>query len=342
MQWSEHGFLVSMPNMVPDKLSEVELIKILGDVQWQTISKILQLPSTEICNDHGERLYASFINIDISFAKKTQMDFGEGAQICFRNASRFYSRRFVEGFFCLDNAAIPPSLSDKINERGDLELLDIPWVYLTNAFVTREESNLRLRTFAPAGAAHGEDFVTEATPPGIRDHLSVERTGNLTLSGMESAVPVTDSGRQEIVYDIVPESDMNGVGLLYFARYLAIANYGERLFLRRCSSVEMSSRLIRFLSTKRRRIFYFANATEDDSVNISVSAFASRGDKGSSASPTTTVPLKFYFTTELRRRSDGVLMAKSVVEKDLIIPKRLKSAAFEAERIERQLGFGSA
>jgi probable biosynthetic protein (TIGR04098 family) len=327
--------------MVPEQLSEVELLKVLGDLQWQSISKILQAPSTQIVNDHGERLYASFINIEMCFATKTPMDLGEGMEVYVRHASRFYSRRFVEGFFCFDNASIPRSLGDEIGARDDLEELDIPWVYLTNAFVTRQGSNLRLRTFAPAGHEYGKEFTTEVTPPGIRDHELVERTGNLVLPGIELAVPVVNKGCDEIVYDIVPESDLNGAGLLYFARYVAIANYGERLFLRRCSQVEVSSRLIRLLSTRRRRIFYFANADEGDSIKIRVAAFVSRGDEGSFASTTSVAPLKFYFVTELRRQSDGTLMAKSVAEKHLVIAKRLKSLRFEAGRIEQQCGLRS-
>jgi len=342
MEWFERSFLVGMPHMVPEQLSEVELLKVLGDVQWQSISRILQAPSTQIVNDHGERLYASFINIDMCFATKTPMDLGEGMEVHVRHASRFHSRRFVEGFFCFDNASIPRSVGDEINARDDLEKINIPWVYLTNAFVTREGSNLRLRTFAPVGSEYGKEFTTEVTPPGIRDHESVERTGKLTLPGIELAVSVANKGCDEIVYDIVPESDLNGAGLLYFARYVAIANFGERLFLRRYSQVEVSSRLIRLLSTTRRRIFYFANANENDSIKIRVAAFVSRADEGSLVSATSVAPLKFYFVTELRRQSDGVLMAKSVAQKHLIIARRLKSLTFEAGRIEQQFGLRAA
>lgn len=342
MEWFEQSFVVGMPHMVPEQLSEVELLKVLGDMQWQNISRVLQAPSTQIVNDHGERLYASFVNIDMCFGTKTPMDFGEGTVVHVRHASRFHARRFVEGFFCLDNAPIPRSVAGEVSSRDDLQKINIPWVYLTNAFVTREESNLRLKTFAPVGREYGKEFTTDLTPAGLRDHEAVERTGELALPGMEEAVRLTHKGSDEIIYEIVPESDLNGVGLLYFARYVAIANYGERQFLRKCSAVEVSSRIVRLLSTTRRRIFYFANANEDDSIKLRVAAFVSRADEGSFASATKVVPLKFYFVTELRRQSDGVLMAKSVAEKHLIIARRLKRLTFEAGRIEQQCGLRSA
>jgi probable biosynthetic protein (TIGR04098 family) len=341
MEWCESSFLVGMPHMVPDQLSEVELLKVLGDLQWQNISRILQAPSPQIVNDHGERLYASFINIETCFGRKTPMELGEGMEVHVCHASRFHARRFVEGFFCFDNAAIPRSLGEGIRGRADLEALDIPWAYLTNAFVTRQGSNLRLRTFAPVGREYGKEVTTEVAPAGIRDHELVERTGNLGLPGMEGAVPLARRGGDDIVYDIVPESDLNGAGLLYFARYVAIANYGERLFLRRGAEVEVSARLIRLLATKRRRLFYFANADEGDAVKLRVAAFVARAEGGAAGAATRAAPLQFYFVTELRRQSDGTLMAKSVAHKELVIAKRLKSLLLEAGRIGQQCGLGA-
>ena len=325
-----------MPHMVPGQLSEVELLKLLGDAQWQSISSILKLPSVKIVNDQDERLYASFISLDLSFAKRTPMDFGEGTTIHARNASRFFARRFVEGFFCFDDAPLPASVGSEIGDKQALEACPHPWLYVTNAFVTREESNLKLRTFAPVGSDYGSEFTTEVTPAGIRDHEEAERTGKLSLPGMEGSIPVASTG-QEIVYEIVPESDLNGAGLLYFARYIAMANYGERLFLRRCSSVEVSSPLTRFLATTRRKIFYYANATENDSVRLRVSAFVSRPDRAFE-SATSVAPLQFHFVTELRRQSDGVVMARTVAQKVLVLPKRGKSLILDAGRIGLEMG----
>jgi hypothetical protein len=116
-----------------------------------------------------------------------------------------------------------------------------------------------------------------------------------------------------------------------------MANYGERMFLRRCASVEVSSPLTRFLATTRRKIFYFANATENDAVKLRVSAFASRPDSAFQ-SATTVAPLQFHFVTELRRQSDGVVMARTVARKVLVLPKRGKSLILDAGRIGLEMG----
>jgi probable biosynthetic protein (TIGR04098 family) len=340
-RWLERSFMVGMPHMVPGQLSEVELLKLLGDAQWHSISTILNIPSAKIVNDQNERLYASFICLDLNFGRHTPMEFGEGTTIHVLHTSRFFSRRFVEGFFCFGNSRVPLSTVENVTDKEQLETLGLPWLYVTNAFVTREVSNLKLKTFAPVGADYGSEFTTEIPPAGIRDHEEVERTGRLALPGMELATPVAVKPGESIVYDIVPESDLNGAGLLYFARYVAIANYGERLFLRRCSAVEVSSPMIRYLTTVRRQIFYFANANDDDSVKLQVSAFVSRPAEGAFGSSTVTAPLQFHFVTELRRKSDGVVMARSVSHKVLLLAKRAKSLILDAGRIGKEMGLSS-
>ncbi len=336
MRWHERQFTVGMPHLVPGQLSEVELLKLLGDAQWHSISQILESPSTRIVNDSGERLYASFISLDLGFGGTSPRDLGEGTTLSVRHAARFYARRFAEGFFCFGDAAVPAEVTGDITTKAQLEATGRPWLYCTNAFVTREESNSRLRTFAPAGATYGEEHTTDAVPDGIREHEETERTGALTLPGMESATRVEVNDATPITYAIVPESDLNGAGLLYFARYLAIANYGERLFLRQRSRVEVPAPLIRALATQRRRICYYANANDTDAVAMRTSALVSRPAPSTVA--TQTSPLQFFFTTELRRQSDGVVMAVAAAHKVLTLPAREKSAILNAHRIAAQMG----
>ena len=75
-------------------------------------------PSAKIVNDTGERLYASFINIDLSYGTKAPVDLGEGTELFIRHAARVYARRFVEGFFVFDDAALPPDVHTAISSRA--------------------------------------------------------------------------------------------------------------------------------------------------------------------------------------------------------------------------------
>ena len=146
----KNGFTIGMPHMVPGQLSEVELIKFIGDFQWLAISKSLNVPTKDIVNEIGERLYASFINLDLDLGGRTFSSFKEGAHIRVKHQAQFFARRFAEGFFYFDDKEFPDAALEEVSTRGDLRQHPTPWIYLTNALVTRETSNLRLRTFAPS------------------------------------------------------------------------------------------------------------------------------------------------------------------------------------------------
>ena len=47
-EWNDYFFRVSMPYMIPDKLSEVELLKHAGAFQWESIAKLLGVSPRDI------------------------------------------------------------------------------------------------------------------------------------------------------------------------------------------------------------------------------------------------------------------------------------------------------
>ncbi len=309
------SFVVGMPHMVPGQLSEVELLKILGARQWHAIAAALDVPTKAIVNDGGERLYASFVGIDVSLGDRSLFDFEEGVTATIHHEVRCYARRFVEGVLRFGVSAEP-------REGG-------PRVVMTNAFVTREHSNLRLRTFAPQ-AEWAPGTAASERPAGLLDHDRAQRGGGIDVPGWERARALAGLAPTPIIYPILPESDLNGAGLLYFARYVAMMNYGERRLLREHATVPVSAGLLRRLSTERRRLFYFANAAETDSVDIRINVRAETSDE---AADTWVSPLKLYFETDLYRSSDGVLMAKGIVRKGLRLPRKAKSLLYEAQRL---------
>ena len=141
-------------------------------------------------------------------------------------------------------------------------------------------------------------------------------------------------------YRILPESDLNGAGLLYFARYLAIANYGVRLFLSEQQTRPVSSPLIECLSTERLRICYFQNADAFDSVRIFVTAWLDPEAPAPAPSSGSRVAARFSFDVDLYRASDGVLMASCRLARSLRVPDREKALVYEAERLLSRLRGG--
>jgi hypothetical protein len=152
-------------------------------------------------------------------------------------------------------------------------------------------------------------------------------------------IPLVDRLDEPIRYRIVPESDLNGASLVYFARYEAMMNYGERLFLGERLPWPISTETISYLSTEHRRAYFFANASPSDEVLLRVSATLL--PPGSFPAPAVSSQFrtvaKIVFRLDLYRSSDNVLMASSLVRKALNVPGSAKGPLNEVERLLRRL-----
>jgi probable biosynthetic protein (TIGR04098 family) len=340
--WNDFDFVVQMPHMAPgEKLSEVEFLKILAAYQWEAISRALGRKPSEITSDQNERLYGSVIDVEVCLADRHSMDIlGEDAHVRVRNRVRFFAKKFVEGLFVIDDQPIPDSLLEAIKTRDDLASCGLSWACMTNAFIARSGSNTRLKVFRPAGVDHLRVPELDKTPQGILNQARVQASGEMEPLPAELPwIPLVPQRDLPIRYAIVPESDLNGAGLVYFARYEAMMNYGERIFL--CERLErpVSSELVSYLSTEHRRAVFFANASPTDTVEIRVEA--ALVPAGAFAPPPAgqryRVPLKLQFRIDLYRCSDNVLMASSLVRKSLNVPGNAKAVLAEVERLLRRL-----
>jgi probable biosynthetic protein (TIGR04098 family) len=335
--WNDYAVLVQMPHMAPgEKLSEVEFLKVLAAFQWESIARALGRRPPELVNAQNERLYGSVIDVEVHLGDRHSMEIlGEDVNIRVRNRVRFFAKKFVEGLFVIDDRDIPEAALASIATRKDLQQLRGSWACMTNAFIARGGSNVRLKVFRPVGADDGVAELSE-TPLGIVEQGRVQRTGAIEpladdAAGAIELVPRTDDA---IPYHIVPESDLNGASLVYFARYEAMMNYGERLFLSNSLARPFSTELISYLSTEHRKAFFFANAAPNDRVDIRVSARVL--PPGTYADPPAggayRVPMKMIFRIDLYRGSDNVLMASSLVRKSLNVPGSAKAVFAEIER----------
>ncbi len=339
-RYPQLSFTVGMPNMVPDQLSEVELLKIFAEFQWVQLGDALDCPSHLLVSEEGERLYASVIQVESRFGRDGSISqFQEGDPVHARGTVRFYAKHFVEGWTLFDKKEVPEETVAGIQSKSDLEQLDTTWICMTNAIVARLADNSRLKTFSPAGIKTRNVPTSSEKPLGIVEHENVMQTGNVEPFYDDSRLtPIRPLDPSPVEYTIQLENDLNGAGLLYFARYVAMMNYAERIFLLRRLPRPFSQPLIRFLSTERRRSFFFANAPETDAVMIhctgSVVDIDAPPRRPSGLRTDTT---RFQFCFDLHRKSDGVLMAKSVVSKTLSIPNRFASLQGEARRFANAL-----
>jgi probable biosynthetic protein (TIGR04098 family) len=340
--WNDFSFVVQMPHMAPgEKLSEVEFLKMLAAYQWEAIARVLGRRPSQIVSLQNERLYGSVIDVELHFADQHSQDLlGEDVTIHVRNRVRFFAKKFVEGLFVIDDKPIPESLLETIKRREDLRSIPLSWGCMTNAFIARGGNNLRLKVFKPAGADDVDVPELEQPPYGISEQGRVQASGWIEPldSDEPELVPLEPARREPVRYTIVPESDLNGAGLVYFARYEAMMNYGERVFLSEHLEPPISSELVSFLSTEHRKAFFFGNASPSDVVEIRVRAGLLRPEQfAPPATPRYRVPLKLQFRIDLHRGSDKVLMASSLVRKSMNVPGHAKGVLNEVERLLRRL-----
>ena len=335
--WRGYELTIGMQHMVPNRLSEVELLKWLGAYQWEAISRALGRPENAIESAQGDRLYASFVDVELCFPPARPLDaFDEGTRLVIHNRVRSYASRFVEGLFAFDSEPIAEATLAAVSSRTDLVALPHPWASLTTAFVARAGSNSKLKVFEPIGMDVAAMPVAEDRLAGITDHQAALSTGQLpSLVGGE-ALPIPAPGGNEVLYEIMPEHDLNGAGLLYFARYVAMMNYAERILLSERLARPLSRQLVECLAVERRRVFYFTNADAGDRVRIFVDA--------AFVPPTAVVGAgkrrslgQLVFRLDLHRASDGALMASSVASKSISVSGSERAVVSEVDRLRARL-----
>ena len=106
---------------------------------------------------------------------------------------------------------------------------------------------------------------------------------------------------------------------------------GERRLLREGLPTPLSAPMVACLSTQHRRLYYFANASREERLQIRVQA---RFCPPLAAAPSRIRTMgRFLFRTDLHRASDGVLMASALTEQALRIPGQSKPILTESERL---------
>lgn len=256
------SFNINMPQMAMSGLSESWLLKELGDMHWNMITDGLGSPSSELVDGSGSRLYATFTRI--SFTIKPLSSYAENTPLILRKSA---CSRYGGGIYFSEIDISP----------GDGR------VQLMSSFTKRGEggSNLSLQK--------GQPTIPESCQiPCLTDYpLFAEEYR--ARKGKVPAEPIF-----EIEYEIVPQHDINGVGLLYFAAYPMISDI--------CLAKHINTRN---LSTVRRDIFYFGNCDENETLVFRLHKQIANGDLVESE-------------TSISRKSDGTLMAYLMTAKQKI------------------------
>ncbi len=261
---------VNLPQMAVNGFSESWLFKECGDLHWSLITKGLAVPSTQMKDAGGNRLFATFTRVQIDSTAPLAA-YAENEPIAIEGKisrygpTMFFNDLVVQG----EGKSTRVRLMSSFSKFGETA---------TNTSLLPGQPNLTADCIIPA----------LADLPEFAQQYRMQR-------GAQLAPPMF-----ECEYDIVPYSDINGVGLLYFAVYPTINDI--------CAG-RYAGRSYTKLSTRRRDVFYFANCEADETLIYRIHRWQAKDD-GIEAEES------------LSRKSDGALIAYTFTTKNSLPANR--------------------
>jgi probable biosynthetic protein (TIGR04098 family) len=193
----EERIEIGMPQMALSGLSEGWLLRNLGHLHWRLIADSLEMRPADISDNEGNRLYPTFTRVRFVSSQPLSA-YREGENLLFtarlsrHGASFMFSTIAVEG------------------DSG------------------RSVSAELMSTFAHRGAGGGNAELLRSQPAASA-HCRAPRLDEMPSFGLVYQERRRDSrAAREVLaraaYDILPQHDINGVGLLYYAAYPLIAD----------------------------------------------------------------------------------------------------------------------
>jgi probable biosynthetic protein (TIGR04098 family) len=253
-------YALGMPQMLFGGLSERWLFKEAGDLHWRMLCEDLGVPSGELVDSEGERLYSSFMRIRVE-STQPLTQYGENESIAAKaKLGRFGDKRFF-------------SELTFTGATGEVR------VQMVTVFVTRATDNKSLARATPQQLERSRIHCHDVLPPFGRGYQKIKqlafeatepvRDPVLELAGASFDWAPRDVDTRE--YTVNPYHDFNGANLLYFASYPRIHDVCERLLLnerlRRAGRPEDAALVVAPLA---RDVYYFGNADAGDVLRVKI------------------------------------------------------------------------
>jgi len=305
MWLDDQGFLhypteIGMPLTGRNNLGETPLLKLIGDLRWQHISMFSGVPSRLLTDDTGERLYATFYYVEVNFSETTPMAaFGENDQIHVVSSLKSSGGGVLDGYHWLLRGPVTDTPKDP-SQCG------APHFRTSNIFVKMLQGAQWLKKSKPCQP--GMDLIPDMeTPPDSADLCRNADQNNAFESPPAGWLLLTPQP-VEIYYDIVPDRDLNGAGLLYFANYPQILDIVERQVLEQHLPVLFEPAVVDQRTVIKRQTAYLSNASQTDRLRLHVSAAVE-------APATPQEPIRLWLNYVMWRCSDDRKMMVSTVRK---------------------------
>lgn len=300
---------VGMPMTGRNNLAETALLREVGHLRWQHISALTGVPSKDVIDEDGERLYPTFFFVELAFPPARPMaTYGENDRVTVVSSLRRYGRSMLDGEHYLF-----PADEDEVHKRPPVSPEDglkagVPFLRLSNSFVKQWQGAGWLKKSRPADP--GFDRIPEtAEPPDSHTESNRAKESGMLFDVPDGYVPLSD-GPVRVEYEIVPDRDLNGAGLLYFANYPMILDIAERKYL---NGISFDDDLIDHRTLVHRKAAYFANASQKERLNIDIQAWVNNpvltGEDPDIA------PVRLLLNYRMERESDQRMMMVSTAKK---------------------------
>lgn len=229
---------ISMPQMANSTLSENWLFKEMGDIHWNLICQGLSLKSAEIFDEFGDRLYATFIHIQINIHNALS-NFKENDILILKGNISRYGENIYETQ--IDSV-------QGINAQ------------LISSFTKRAKDNNS--TLQKSNPFTKQNKIQETSlPKSLQEYKLIRKklVNGVELDGYK--FEYSDNCLFKYQYTINPYYEINGVGLLYFASYPIINDSCESYFFKEKKNDEYLE-----YATNARKVIYLANCDQNDSI----------------------------------------------------------------------------
>jgi probable biosynthetic protein (TIGR04098 family) len=268
---------LGMPHLGRIGLNENALLKAIGHDRWLMFAQMSGVPTHEIRDAFDNRLYATYCFVELALSPERPLSYyNENDCLSFSRDLSHYGRIYLDGWYRLNNG-------------GPFELR------CTNVFIYQLAGPQQLKMAQPDNC----DFDGILELPSQPDSLDLCRAAKAegTFQGPDSNPG--NLGSREVQYQLDPDRDSNGAGLIYFANFVCFLDFAERALL---NDVRAPEDLIDARSTYWRRLGYFGNAQAADRLQITIDGGVRVLDNRR---------VSFAFDYRVSRASDGKLVLVS-------------------------------
>jgi probable biosynthetic protein (TIGR04098 family) len=276
---------LGMPHTISRAVAEVALLAHVQDLHWKELGRLTGCPASRQRDADGHEVYASVFFVDLDAPTDRGLAaFGPDDRLAMQGALGRYGASILDGTHRATSADAPTA--------------DAIAVRMSFVLVALGSGPDDLRVATPVNAPIDRIPSLQREPDSYRTVRVAREEGTLGWLSEEAVA----TGRAPFIqsYGIDPDRDLNGVGLLYFANYVAFLDAAERDALLAVERTPPARRV-----TVRRRIAYYGNARSSDRLQVSVDLQPLDGPRGQ----------RLLVRHSVHRESDGRLIALASAER---------------------------